>query len=457
MFYWVWEGFYNVSKSIYKVIDGLVTCANKLCGIDPVKVDNQDTDLLSYLFRTDPVSSGFKTIVLIATILLVMFTIIAIIRTITKDKQDGETPGKICIKSLKTLITFMFVPFLMLVLIDVCNAFMVAVFNATITGQSSIGSLLFQIFGQDALYSGASCEGVDYTSISEVEAIMELSDYDFVLSWVAGFVILINIAAALLVFVDRIISLIILFFAAPFSMAASVIDDGQRFKLWRDQVITKFLTGYGTILAINIYALVVSLIMEPGFYFFDNSTFLDFICKLLFIIGGSITMRKSMALVGDLVSSGAGSRELMNNAITGGSIARGLAGVAKTAGGVAHGALVTALHPVNSAKRAFNGLQRSLGFGDAFKDVDKNATSTFTGAGGGQGGGGGDGQVQSRLEYNYGKKDDDVKNAITGNSNNDSNGNTNDNTNQDRANKVSNALNNVNENKKKDDEGGKKK
>ena len=34
MFGWFYEFLYGISKTIFKVIDGLILCANKLCGIE---------------------------------------------------------------------------------------------------------------------------------------------------------------------------------------------------------------------------------------------------------------------------------------------------------------------------------------------------------------------------------------------------------------------------------------
>ena len=57
--------------------------------------------------------------------------------------------------------------------------------------------------------------------------------------------------------------------------------------------------------------------------------------KLLIIGGGALTMQKSMALVGNLVSSGAGSNELRDNAFSMGGLARMTSGLAGKALGVA--------------------------------------------------------------------------------------------------------------------------
>jgi hypothetical protein len=156
---------------------------------------------------------------------------------------------------------------------------------------------------------------LDYYSTSAVNANMILSDFPFFFSYIAGGVVLFGIGSAMLIFVDRIISLVILYIAAPFSIASSVLDDGARFKLWRDQFLSKFIMGYGMILAINIYAMICGLAMNPNLDFFpgEDSSFLNLLMRLLIIGGGALTLQKAMALVGNLVASGAGSNELRDS------------------------------------------------------------------------------------------------------------------------------------------------
>ena len=371
MFNWFWDFLYSISKSLFELIDGIMQCANILCGIDPIEFNGEETDLITYLFRNDQISFAFKVSAVIGLIVLVILTIIAIIRLIVKEKPD-ETPGTICLKAFKSILLFMFVPFIMIVLINLCNIFMIALYKATLSGTTSIGSFLFTAFanGQEnpgynlADFITLDSSGIalaDYRNIDIVRTYINLNNFSFFTSWIAGIVILINIAWALLVFVERAISLAILFIVSPFSIASSVIDGGTRFKLWRDQVMIKFIVGYGTILGINIYCLVVSAVMNPNLVFFSND-FLNYLIKILFIIGGALSMRKSMGLVGNLVSQGAGSQELREAAMSRGGVMRALGGGFTGLGQSAIGATRAMLHPAQTASNAINGLKASLGF-----------------------------------------------------------------------------------------------
>jgi hypothetical protein len=73
--------------------------------------------------------------------------------------------------------------------------------------------------------------------------------------------------------------------------------------------------------------------MDPGFKFFDDYT-TDLIMKLLVIAGGAWSTQKAMALVGNLISSGAGSNELRDHTLTAGRLAGKVGGALATVTGV---------------------------------------------------------------------------------------------------------------------------
>jgi hypothetical protein len=331
MFDWFWDFLYMISKTLFRLTDGLILCANKLCGIEPVSFNGEDTDLMSYLIFSDEIGFAFKATALLATILVVIFTVFMIIRSITRDKAEG-TPTQLSVKAFKTVLTFFFVPAVILAFVLVGNLFVTAIYNATIQASSTPGTFLFCAFAEDGGMPDELVEkfrtGIyDYINEDEVWACMDLSDFPFLFSWIAGGVVLFSIGSSMLIFVDRVLSLVILYIVSPISISSSVLDDGARFKLWRDQFLSKFIMGYGMIIAVNIYALVCTLVMDPDFAFFEDSGFLNLLMKLLMIAGGALTMQKSMALIGNLVSAGAGSNELRDNAFTAGRLASMAGGV----------------------------------------------------------------------------------------------------------------------------------
>lgn len=360
MFNWVWDLLYGISKSIFSIIDGLLSCANMLCGIEPIKYQGAEMDFMTFLLRNKNIFYGFVGAVFVGIVLVVIFAIFAIIRSMSSEK-DNMTPAQIYIKVGKTLLTFLFIPAAMAILIYFTNVLMQSLYKATLGGSpDGLGRFLAGAFGQDARKGGVPenfylSSDFNYKSTSSMRTYVNLNDYDFFFSWIAGIAILLTLASTILMFVDRAIALVILFIASPISLSTAVLDDGQRFKLWRDQFLVKFLTGYGCIIGLNIYALVIAAITSNDLKFFDNGTLND-IMKIAIIVGGAISMNRLMALVGNLISQGAGSNELRDNAIATAQ-ARGVLG---RVGGAA-------LMPFKAARSAANFVRdtKQFGYGSA--------------------------------------------------------------------------------------------
>ena len=100
MFDWLWHLLYQITKTLFRLIDGLVQCANYLCGVDPVTVDGTKVDFLEYILTSDQIGFAFRVAALLGMIVVVVFSIIAILRTLTKDKAEG-TPMQIAGKGAR--------------------------------------------------------------------------------------------------------------------------------------------------------------------------------------------------------------------------------------------------------------------------------------------------------------------------------------------------------------------
>ncbi|MCQ2409354.1 MAG: hypothetical protein MJ068_02270 [Clostridia bacterium] len=382
MFDWFWKFLYSISKFFMWICDQLLYVSKVLIGIDPIKYNGEDIDLITYLITSDRVRFAFAGCVLIAMTLLTGFTIIQILRTIAK-MGDGMTPGQIAMKSFKTFMIFLFVPFVMVTLIAFMNVFMESIFNAVMGGQSSIGTFMFICFADagDAWHSGCDGDGflaagADYNSTGQVKNWIDISDFAFIYSWIVGFVAMYNIAAAMIMFVDRAISIVILFVLSPFPIAAAVIDDGARFKSWREQVLNKFLVGFGVLLAIAFYILVSSLVCNTHVQLIPGNTALSNIAKILFILGGATTCKKAGALVGSMVSA-SGGNEAMDPAFQGNKLFSALGSAISAPFKAARGITNFA----TEAKVKGLGTATAHAFGFKVKDDFKN------GGGGGSGSG----------------------------------------------------------------------
>ena len=342
MFDWFWEFLYGLIKVPLFCIDFILRLANMLCGIESIEVNGEKKEITYYFLSSDEIMDAFKYVCIIGFILLMLFTVYRLIRG-QAEHFAGKTPQKICGDTAKTVLYFLLVPAFMLLATVAVTTFMRAIYAATSFGDASLGSSMFTIFAEEAYNGSLDKETalnmfrsgeLDYYDTATVASYFKLSKINFFLGFLGSIAVLLMLGLTLLSFVERVISIMILFVISPISISSSILDEGARFKLWRDQVINKFLLAYGGIIALNIFMLLMSVINRITF--FDNS-FMNGLTKLVFVLGGALACRRGMELIGNLISQGAGSQEMRDqtHALGGMAMAGNMAG--KVVGGVAKG------------------------------------------------------------------------------------------------------------------------
>lgn len=376
MFNWFWEFLYGLIKVPLFCIDIIIMIARKLCGIDPVQIEKEvngeivteDVDLLTYFMQGETILNAFGYVCLFGFILLFLFTAFRIIRD-QLTFYEKKSPIRICLDSAKIILFFLLVPTIMIASTVFVSTVMRGIYEATANGNTGLGGAMFTIFADEAYIGPAenkqaildafrTCSLEDYLlgknqysyyNMSLVSQHFKLSQFNFFLGLVGSISVLILLSLTLLSFVERIISLVLLFVISPLPMSAAPLDDGERFKTWREQTINKFVTAYGGLLALNIFSLMLPMIAAINFFPGNGGvvSVVNGIARLLFIIGGAFACRRGMVLVGNLVSRGAGSQDLMDQS----HLSGGMASLAHMAGKVVRGTFGAV---TGAAKGAYN-------------------------------------------------------------------------------------------------------
>lgn len=374
MFNWFWEFLYSLVKATLYCIDFIMHIATMLCGIEPVMVDGKEQDITFYFLSSRSILDAFMLVALVGFILLFLFTIFAVIRSQAK-LGEGKTPVRICIDSAKILLYFLLVPAIMIIGSLFVSTVMTAIYNATSLGSASLGSSMFTVFADEAFKGGIgeSKEEIlelfrmgqlDYYSTSTVSTYFSLSKINYFIAFLGGVSVLVLLAISLFSFVERIISLVLLFVVAPISMSSAALDDGARFKLWRDQVINKFLIAYGALISLNVFVLLIGVVNKIDF--FPNSAFATGLARLVFIIGGAYACKRGTVLIGNLVNSGAGSQEMADRAHTNGAIGGAIKAAAMKIGSAAAAPFKLGIREAKSA--ANTAIHRNQNARNAIKD-----------------------------------------------------------------------------------------
>ncbi len=155
--------------------------------------------------------------------------------------------------------------------------------------------------------------------------------FNFIIAYLTTVIIAIALIMAAFGLVKRLFDIVILFITLPGIVATIPLDEGAKFKLWRETVISKVFLAFGSVLAVNVFFMVAPSLWNvsiPGANVLTNA-----LLKVFLICGGALTISGGQLLFARLLGTSAEeSREMGQSARTlmGGAMA-GL-GLAKAAG-----------------------------------------------------------------------------------------------------------------------------
>ena len=191
---------------------------------------------------------------------------------------------------------------------------------------------------RNPFYTGQS----NYADTDVVGRSFDFARFDYLIGFGGSIFLLIVMAICLINFICRIFEVLMLFIASPLFVSVMPLDDGEKFKAWQDMFVAKLFSGFGSVIAMELYMLICPVVMSGGISFMQNgSTEADYLIRLVFMLGGAWAVIKAGPTITQLLNFQAGAAERQ----TGASVTAGLMGAATTIGG--------------TAKQAFTGIRGS--------------------------------------------------------------------------------------------------
>lgn len=178
---------------------------------------------------------------------------------------------------------------------------------------------------------------------------VELEAFNFWTAYLVAVIMLVVIIWSMLGLVKRIFDLIFLLLTLPLITATIPLDDGAKFKTWRDTFISKIALAFGVVFSINIFLLMLPIIDGIDFVALGWSAWVSSIFKMFLIMGGALAINGGQILMARLVGSDASESREMTQA------ARALVGGTMAAGGLLRGAKNLAVGGQNKYSRTVKG------------------------------------------------------------------------------------------------------
>ena len=288
-----------------RLIDGIMEIFSAIAGITDVTVQGERVNIIEYLVGDSTVGTIFWCVFILAVGLTCIFGIVALVKNmIANNRNVSSIIGKIGLALLGTMA--MLVVVILGILIS--NSLLQLVAEIFQIGNTTkLSNALFNACVGEWL-NGFSIAEIDITSCNVSQI---LGDYNatalgiwptswkcngminpntflYLPSMIAAIALMIALVVAIINLSKRIYEIVLMYIIMPVSMSTLPLDDGAKFKMWRETFVTKIILAYGTVFSVNIFILLLPLLSRmhiDGVGGFGNSMFIIFM-----IIGGAMVI-----------------------------------------------------------------------------------------------------------------------------------------------------------------------
>lgn len=300
------------------LIDGLMEIFSAIAGVTNVNYHGQSVNIIEFLAGNSTVGTIFWCVFILAIGLTCIFTIVGLVKNMMANNRNvSSIVGKFFLALLGTL-AMLAVVFLGILISNALLQLLSKIFQ--IGNTTKLSNALFNACVGDWI-KGYNINKINVTSLSvrdifggynaalfgiwptswKCNGMVNPNTFMYLPSLVAGIALGIALIVAILNLAKRIYEIIFMFFCMPVSTSTLPLDDGARFKNWREQFVTKIILAYGAVLSVNVFILILPLIQQmklPGVGGFGNTLFTIFM-----IVGGAMIIPAGQTLFARLFGS----------------------------------------------------------------------------------------------------------------------------------------------------------
>lgn len=296
---------------LLQLIDGLMEIFSAIAGVTNVRVNGQSVNIIEYLAGNSTVGTIFWCIFILAVGLTCIFTIVGLIKNmIANNRNISSIVGKFFLALLGTM-AMLAVVFLGILIANALLQLLARIFQ--IDSSRKLSNILFDACVGNWI-NGYNINKINVTSLSVSDifgtyksalfgvwpttwknnGMVNPNTFMYLPALISSIALTISLIIATLNLAKRVFEIIYLYFCMPVSMSTLPLDDGARFKNWREQFVTKIILAYGAVLSVNVFVLLLPLITSmsiPGVSSFGNSMFTIFM-----IVGGAMLIPAGQTL-----------------------------------------------------------------------------------------------------------------------------------------------------------------
>lgn len=330
--------FWAIQYALFKIILVIVQAFEFIAGL-PVEAEESHStqNLLEEIFKGN-LQKAFEFMAFVGLLLFIVCIIIGLIKA-QYNKEQPQASKKVLYGSIKAIGLFVFIPFICIIFVNVVGEIMNQIVNGVssslLESSNGIGSSINTgIF--DVARSNFSDPNITWESgyDNSVMSLFGSDSYNYVLGILISCIVLYALLIATINIVERLINLALLYLSAPLVIATSSLDEGARFNIWKDKILSKYLGIMGNVLSMIVY-LYISKIANG---ILGSPKGLDFrsVAYLCIIIGGAFMCSKGNVLIAGLISHNEATQEGLSQQQTSGMLRGGMALGGAVLGGANH-------------------------------------------------------------------------------------------------------------------------
>lgn len=329
---------YRILSWIFKMIDYMNIAFDIFIGTSKVSYGEKKMPLLNAMMSVDLVSKAFWIITALGVGIAMLLCIYAVMKSsLDFDFENKRPVGAVMRSMLKCFFQFLTVPFFIIFILQlsgiILTAFDTALSDPSAGHKQTLGCILFGITSLDAAKNGSSANlsnnasnqdlltsgirgmfytgDISYMNIEIVKNYFELSKFDYLVGIIMGIFLAVILLICCITFIRRIFELLTLYLVSPLFVSTMPLDDGEKFKKWRELFITKVFSGYGSVLSMKLYLMLCPIIIGNSIQWGGSGTSKDatYFIKLIFLVGGAWAMLKIGPMITSLIGAQTGQAE----------------------------------------------------------------------------------------------------------------------------------------------------
>lgn len=297
---------------VLRAIDGFMDLFSVLTGVKSFEYRGQEMNLVEVLFGDSIVGRIFWCMFILAIGLSCVFAIVSLAKNMVSNRRSVSTIlGKFFLAVLGTLVMVLIV-LLGISIVGTLLQVLARIFEMDMT--VNLSETIFNACVGDWL-SGYSIAEVDIQTITVRDL---LGDYeqvgtfgDYPMNWkyngminpdtflyfpaiiiagiVGGSLVLASVRLA-----KRVYELAFMYVTMPLFMSTLPLDDGARFRSWSESFVSKIIIAYGTVIAVNLFALIVPIATRIQIDGFSSTT--NHLFQIVMMLGGTMVIPAGQAL-----------------------------------------------------------------------------------------------------------------------------------------------------------------